>query len=231
MSRAAAGAPAPKRIAKDLWRWTAQHPEWHPGEFGAEVVSFAARAGDDTLLIDPLLPPQRDGVLELIERILGERLSILITLPYHVRSSEYLRERFRKQADTIIWGHPACKKRMKRTAGFKSLEPGTELPANVSAHAIGKPRRSETPLFLPSHKALVFGDAVAEEGGRLRIWAAERVTDQVERFYRERFNTTLKPLLELDFDRVLVTHGQPVMKEGKKALRSALRSKPWYHRS
>jgi hypothetical protein len=220
----------PKRLAKDLWRWTARHPEWHPGEFGAEVASFAAHAGDDTLLIDPLLPPEPDAVLELIDGKLGERLSILITLPYHVRSSEDLRDRYKKHAETTIWGHPACTKRLKKKAGFKPLDPDTTLPAGVSAHPIGKPRRQETPLLLPSHNALVFGDAVAEYRGRLRVWAADRVDDKVERFYRERFNPSLKPLLELDFERVLVTHGDPVMKEGKKALRSALRSKPWYHR-
>ncbi len=49
---------------------------------------------------------------------------------------------------------------------------------------------------------------MAEHGGRLRVWAADPVDDKVERFYRERFNPTLKPLLELDFDRVLVTHGR-----------------------
>jgi hypothetical protein len=221
----------PKRIAKDLWRWTARHPEWHPGEFGAEVASFAARGGDDTLLIDPLLPREPDAVLELVDGILADRLSILITLPYHVRSSEFLRDRFRTHAETTIWGHPDCTKRMKRKTAFKPIDPAKPLPAGVSAHAIGKPRRSETPLLLPSHGALVFGDAVVEEGGRLRVWAMERVDDRVERFYRERFNPTLKPLLELDFERVLVTHGQPVMKDGKKALRSALRSKPWYHRA
>jgi hypothetical protein len=221
----------PKRIAKDLWRWTAQHPEWHPGEFGAEVASFAVRAGDDTLLIDPLLPPEPDAVLELIEANLGHRLSILITLPYHVRSSEFLRDRFKKDAATTIWGHPDCTKRMKRKTAFKPIDPAKPLPAGVSAHVIGKPRRTETPLFVPSHRALVFGDAVAEQGGRLRVWAMERVNERVERFYKERFSPTLKPLLELDFDRVLVTHGQPVMKDGKKALRSALRSKPWYHRA
>ncbi len=221
----------PRRIAKDLWRWTARHPEWHPGEFGAEVASFAVRAGDDTLLIDPLLPPEPKPVIELVESILGERLSILITLPYHVRSSEQLRERFRKQAETTIWGHPSCAARLKRKAGFKPIDPPAPLPAGVSAYTIGKPRRFETPLLIPSHRALVFGDAVAEQGGRLRVWATDRVDDKVERFYRERFNPTLKPLLELDFERVLVTHGEPVMKDGKKALRSALRSKPWYHRA
>ena len=47
-----------EELTEGLWRWTARHPEWHPGEFGAEVASFAAQAGDDTLLIDPLLPPE-----------------------------------------------------------------------------------------------------------------------------------------------------------------------------
>jgi hypothetical protein len=221
---------APTRLAKDLWRWTARHPEWHPGDFGAEVASFAVRAGDDALLIDPLLPPEPQPVLDLVEEILGARLSILITIPYHVRSAEELRRRFRKEAETTIHGHSAVAKRLQTKAGFEPIDPGTPLPAGVSAHAIGKPRRFETPLLIPSQRALVFGDAVAETGGRLRVWAMERVDGKVERFYRERFNPTLEPLLELDFDRVLVTHGRPVMKDGKKALRSALRSKPWYHR-
>jgi glyoxylase-like metal-dependent hydrolase (beta-lactamase superfamily II) len=220
---------APERLANDLWRWTARHPEWHPGEFGAEVACFAVKTGDDALLIDPLLPPEPQPVLDLIGEILGKRLAILITIPYHVRSSEEIRRRFRRQAETTIHGHPACARRLKTKTGFEPIDPGTPLPADVSAYPIGKPRRFETPLYVPSQRALVFGDAVAEVDGRLRVWATDRVDAKVERFYRERFNPTLKLLLELDFDRVLVTHGQPVMNDGKKALRSALRSKPWYH--
>ena len=49
-------------------------------------------------------------------------------------------------------------------------------------------------------------------------------TPSVERFYRERFNPTLEPLLDLDFDRVLVTHGQPVMDDGPAELAKALRA-------
>ena len=49
--------PAMQKLSDGLWRWTARHPEWHPGEFGAEVACFAAQADDTTLLIDPLLPP------------------------------------------------------------------------------------------------------------------------------------------------------------------------------
>jgi len=104
------------------------------------------------------------------------------------------------------------------------------LPAGVTAYAIGKPRRHETPLHLPSHSALVFGDAVAEDGGELRVWAESPIDAKVERFYRERFNPTLEPLLELDFERVLVTHGQPLMSGGRAALKRALDAGPWYHR-
>ena len=50
--------------------------------------------------------------------------------------------------------------------------------------------------------------------GGLRVWSEDRVDEKVGRFYRERFNPTLKPLLDLDFERVLVTHGQPVLKDG-----------------
>ena len=220
----------PEQLAKNLWRWTTRHPEWHPGEFGGEVAAFALKAGDETILIDPLLPPEPEPVLDLIESKLDGSLQILITIPYHVRSSEEIRRHFGKQVRTTIWGHPACRKRLERQTGFRALAPGDELPAGITAHAIGKPRRYETPLHLPSHGALVFGDAVAEHGGRLRVWSGERVDDRVTRFYRERFNPTLEPLLGLDFDRVLVTHGRPVLSDGREELEKALRVKPWYHR-
>jgi hypothetical protein len=222
--------PAPEQLADGLWRWTARHPEWHPGEFGSEVASFALRAGTETVLIDPLLPPDADPVLDLIERELGDRLAILITIPYHVRSSEAIRDRFRGRVETIIWGHQACRKRLADGAGFRAFEPGDALPAGASAHRIGKPRRFETPIHLPSHGALVFGDAVAEVDGDLRVWSERSVDAEVVRFYRERFNPTLEPLLDLDFDCVLVTHGRPVLENGRAELASALRAEPWYHR-
>lgn len=218
-----------EQLTDGLWRWTARHPEWHPGEFGAEVVSFAVQAGGDTLLIDPLLPPEPQAVLETIEGTLRDRLAILITIPYHVRSAEELWNRFRKDAETTIHGHPAAAKRLEDRSAFRELAPGRELPGGASAHQIGKPRRFEMPLHLASHGALVFGDAVVEVDGRLVVWSDRRVDDDVERFYRERFNPTLQPLLELDFDRVLVTHGEPLLADGRDALRDALAAKPWYH--
>ena len=218
----------PKKLARGLWRWTERHPEWHPGEFGKEVACFAVDARDDTLLIDPLLPDDSGPVFGLVDDILGDRLVLLVTVPYHVRSAEEIWRRYRGQAETTIHGHAAAAKRLSDTSGFREIDPDAELPGGVTAHRIGKPRRQEMPLHLPSHRALVFGDAVVEVDGSLRVWADRKIDQNVERFYRERFNPTLQPLLELDFQRVLVTHGQPVMKDGQDELRATLRRKPWH---
>jgi hypothetical protein len=231
-----------QKLTDGLWRWTARHPEWHPGEFGAEVASFAAKAdgagggrsgGDTLLLIDPLLPEQDEqaaaGVLEVLDGQVGDRVAILISIPYHVRSSEELWRRYRKDAEVTIHGHAASANRLDDKSAFREIEPATPLPGGVTAHTIGKPKRHEMPLHVPSHDALVFGDAVVEHDGALRVWATDKVDAKVERFYRERFNPTLEPLLELRAENVLVTHGQPVMGGGTEALRKALEAKPWYH--
>jgi hypothetical protein len=218
-----------EKLTEGLWRWATRHPEWHPGDFGAEVACFAAQAGDTTLLIDPLLPPEPAEVLETIEGTLADRLAILITIPYHVRSAEQLWRRYEDEAETTIHGHRAAAKRLENRSAFREIEPGVPLPAGVTAHTIGKPRRYEMPLHLPSQGALVFGDAIVEADGELKVWATDKIDAKVERFYRDRFNPTLEPLLELDFDRVLVTHGRPLLTDGKRALRRALDAKPWYH--
>ncbi len=223
----------PESLAPGLWSWSRRHPEWHPGDFGAEVVSFLARAGnagEETLLIDPLLDGDGDPAWELIESVAGERIRVLITITYHVRSAEAVRDRFAGVRPVTIRGHPAIAKRLGSTEGFEPFVAGDPLPAGVSAHAIGKPRRFETPLLLPSHRALVFGDAVVGTDAGPRIWAQEPLDERVLRFNRERFGPSLAPLLELDFDRLLLTHGPSLMKGGKAGLRAAIDARPWYHR-
>src|SRR4051812_8712369 len=142
-----------QKLTDGLWRWTARHPEWHPGEFGAEVACFAAQVDDTTVLIDPLLPADPGPVLDVVDGALGDRLAILITIPYHVRSSEQLWQRYSGKAETTIHGHRACAKRLADRGGFREMDPGVPLPGGVTAPTIGRPRRYETPLYLPSHAA------------------------------------------------------------------------------
>src|ERR671922_1507940 len=113
-----------EKLADGLWRWTARHREWHPGEFGAEVACFAAEAGDTMLLIDPLLPEDEQAassVLNTIDGALAGRLAILISIPYHARSSEELWRRYRDEAETTIHGHRAAANRLDDRSAFREI--------------------------------------------------------------------------------------------------------------
>jgi hypothetical protein len=226
---------APTELAEGLWSWPARHPEWHPGEFGAEVVSFAARAdGETLLLIDPLLPAEDPGeVLELLdaEAERADRIAILITITYHVRSTEPLWQRYRSDREVSIHSHPAAVKRLTDSAdAFEPISPGERLPGAAMPYAIGRPRRYEFPLHLPSHDAVVFGDAVVGVDGGLRVWAQRKIDEKVVSFHRERFNPTLEPLVEIGAERMLMTHGASLLSNGSAALRAAIDAPPWYHR-
>jgi hypothetical protein len=217
----------PTEIATRMWRWTARHPEWHPGEFGAEVASFALDAGDDLLLIDPQLPEDDAPVLEWLDGLANDcAVHALITIGYHVRSAEALCERYGGR----IYGPHTCTKRLTNEKLLTEFTPGTPGPAGAAAYAIGKPRRTERPIWFPSHNALAFGDAIVTTmENELRIWSDAPLGAKVRRFYRERFAPTLEPLLELPVEHVLVTHGEPIVGGGAKALREAVAAEPWYH--
>jgi hypothetical protein len=202
-----------QELADGLWRWTARHGEWHPGEWGAQVASFALDAGDVTLLIDPLVPEE-----DFLDELVSGPVAILITIPYHTRSAEPLSERYGAR----IYGHPAVAKRLRNA----SVEPiDGELPGRARAFKI--PRRFETPIHLPSHEALAFGDAiVTTPDAELRMWST---APDRERWYRDTFAPALQPLRELSLRRILVTHGEPVLRDGSTALDAALSAPPWYH--
>jgi hypothetical protein len=49
-------------------------------------------------------------------------------------------------------------------------------------------------------------------------------------WYRTRYLPKLEPLLALETESVLVTHGPPVVGRGRDALRQALAADPWHYR-
>ncbi len=73
----------------------------------------------------------------------------------------------------------------------------------------------------------MFGDAVVGTDGGLRVWTQDRVTDRRRDWYERRLIPSLRPLLDLDCERVLVTHGPSVLDGGRRALERALAAGPW----
>lgn len=195
-----------RQLADGLWHWTAYHPEWRQ-----DVGCYLAHEDGRTILIDPLLTEDLDALID------GD-VVVAITIPYHVRDAAAAAARW----GGVISGHPDLARR---------LPEGTPVDPDAGLRWHTLRRGKERPLELPSHRALVFADRFVEVDGRLRYWSQNPVTPQRAAHFHKRTARELAHLLEIDFDRALVTHGEPILSGGRQALADALAGEPWYHRS
>jgi hypothetical protein len=214
-----------EQIADGIWRWTARHPEWHPGAWGAEVASYALPGDARTVLIDPLAPEGDNGFWPRLDGVVAGPVVVLVTIGYHVRSAEAVCARYPGAA---VWGHRNAGARLTDRSAFNELAPGT-TPPGVRAYHIGRPRRTELPVLIESHAAVAFGDAIVGTDEGLRMWCSEPLDERRLRFYGERFGPSVAPIAEEPFDHVLVTHGPAAVGNGREALRAAVAASPWHH--
>jgi hypothetical protein len=209
-------------LAPGLWIWRLEHPGWHPEADWQEVVtSVCVDAGRERWLLDPLLPPADAAPVwdRLDER--PPTAAALLT-PDHQRP--VWGDRTSRSLDTVVrrygcrafgpgvWdpddGPPQVE--------VETIVPGQELPGGL--RAFRDPRGwNETPLWLPEHRTLVFGDALTERGGRLRVWMSPT--------HEERALPDLRGMLDLPFERVIIAHGEPV--HGREAFARALELPQW----
>jgi hypothetical protein len=206
-------------LGHGIWHWTLRHPEWHPRtEFGAEVGCYAVRVDGGTVLIDPLLDGSIAAELDTI--VTGE-VVVAVTIPYHVRDSAQAVGRW----GGVICGHPHVERRLPEGTPFAGDE---DLRLGLVMHRVA--RVKERPLELPGVRALAFGDRIVGVEGGLRFWIERELTDKRREWFRNQAAPALEHLLAIDCERVLVTHGEPVIKDGRRALADALAGEPWYHR-
>jgi hypothetical protein len=196
----------PQDIAPGLLRWTVPHPEWDPhAEPGSArdwdqiVGSLIYEQPNSVAFIDPLLPAE--GRAELLdwfdERIAGRPVSVLTTIRWHRRDREELAERYRSTT-TRAWN---------------------AVPAGVSP----RPLRGagETLFWLPAAATLVAGDRLlGGPAGGLEVCPDSWL--KLERVDRAGLAMLMRPLLELPIERVAVSHGEPVLHDGRAALARAI---------
>jgi broad specificity phosphatase PhoE len=77
----------------------------------------------------------------------------------------------------------------------------------------------ETAVYLPEQRALVFADGMTAPDGELRVWATP--------WHEERVLPAMRALLDLPFELVLVSHGEPV--HAREDFVAALDREPWSH--
>jgi glyoxylase-like metal-dependent hydrolase (beta-lactamase superfamily II) len=189
-------------IAPGLWRWTGLHPEWKPSDAGPdgwsqEVGCVYYETADAVVLIDPLVPPEdADRFWEALDRDVarvGLPVAVALTVEWHVRSTEAILERY---------------------GGTRAASAGVE-----EIVVVGTGGESERLFWLPEQRALVTGDVLLGAEGGVRICPDSWLPEELR---GERIRQELQPLLELDVERVLVSHGEPVLTNGLEALRQAL---------
>ncbi|MBA2536947.1 MAG: MBL fold metallo-hydrolase [Actinobacteria bacterium] len=214
-------------IAEGLWRWTTRHPDWTPAEGGEdgwdpEVGCVYCEAGDAIVLVDPLAPAD-PGEAERFWRALdrdveraGKPVAVLLTVFWHARSAETILERY---DSATVWAHEGAESEIaKRTRFTNSFAPGDPLPGQVEAFEAN--RRGEALFWIPEHRALVAGDVfLGTPGGGVRTCPDSWLPNGVEPW---EFRASLRPVLELPVEIVLLAHGGPILENGRDALRRAL---------
>ena len=210
-----------QELASGLWRFTVTRNGIPP-----TMTAYALHDDGGTILVDPLVAGESEPLVGALDEIVRGRVRILVTTPFHVRGSELLWRRWRHRHEVTIFGHELCATRLDDRSAFRPLR-GETLDGAVRAHSIGQPRRAEIPFELPSHRALAFGDTVLAVDGELRVWPRHRDGKRRRTWYEQRFLPTLSPLTKLDVERILVTHGEPVLHNGARALAASLARPPW----
>lgn len=198
-------------VARGLWIWSVEHPGWEPGQgWEPSVWSTCAQDGGEVTLVDPIAPPEGDPVWQRLDA--RPPTQVVIAKPDHVRDVDAFVERYgcRAYGPALFWPDdvPATQ--------LEAIEPGSRLPGGIEALHDGR-GRSETPLWLAGQRALVFADALTAPEGELRVWATP--------WHEERVLPALRAMLDLPFEVVIVSHGEPV--HDRVAFEAALRRPPY----
>ena len=171
------------------------------------------------MLVDPLVPPQNvERFWRALDRDVehaGGGVDILLTVFWHVRSTAAIQARYDARAWAVTTSRAAVARRTKTV--IEPFRPGDRLPGGVEAFRTA--RRAEVVFWLPQRRSLVPGDVLlGDDAGRVRMCPESWLPGSTG--HRE-LAESLRPLLDLPIERILVSHGEPVLRDGLKALAAA----------
>ena len=191
-------------VLPGLHHWTAFHERIRQPVSSYYVASAAA-------LIDPMLP---DGGVEVVER-LGRPNAILLTNRHHLRHSEWFASAF----GCPILCHEAGLHEF--ADGGPQVTPfrfGDRLRPGIDAVEVDAICPEETALHIAAGDgALSLADCIIRYGGEIGFVSDPLLGDDPEAV-KDAIRSALGRLLELDFDALLLAHGDPLPSGGKAAL-------------
>lgn len=178
----------------------------HPG-IGTEVSSYFL--AEERVLIDPMVPAEG---LSWFAQSRPEHA--LLTSRHHDRQAWQFRAEF---GCRIHCGADAVQELQGR-GSVDVFSFGDRLPGEITAMEVGAIFPDETALHIPRHRALACGDGVIRVGARpgLRFVPDQFMEHPTET--KPALRRAYRALLELDFDTLLLAHGDPLIDAGKAAL-------------
>ncbi|MGH7571447.1 MAG: hypothetical protein ACREMK_06340 [Gemmatimonadota bacterium] len=202
-----AGSPV-REIAPGLFHWTAFHPE-------QRIVVSSYYIAPARALIDPMVP---EAGLEWFETRAPEH--VLITNQFHSRGSAA----FAEALGCPVLCHAAGLEHVReRVPGAESFEHGAVLAGGIEALAVPGYTPDETTFHVPAAGGgLTFSDILLREGDGPLGYAPDGWYGDDPDPAKRRVVEAGRALLERDFRHLLLTHGQPIVDEGKEALRAFL---------
>jgi glyoxylase-like metal-dependent hydrolase (beta-lactamase superfamily II) len=197
-------------LAPGLWRWTAWHPEWEQ-----DVGCLALATGGGLVLVDPQVPEDDEEVWDDLGRAIGAAsgTDIVLTVFYHDRSASAIRGRW---PDVSIHAEASG---IAHIEGIPThlYRVGDSLPGGLVP--LSTPREGEAILWDPASSSLIVGDVLLGKDGGVEICPAGWLPEGVE---RQDMATALTPMLDLPLQRILVSHGEPVLAKARAALQRAI---------
>jgi hypothetical protein len=204
-----------RELAPGLWIWRARHPFWSEGaDWQPVVTSTFVESGGERYILDPLAPTLDNiGLWDRLDKL--PPTAAVVLMPDHVRDIDLFVKMYGARAYGPMFFFP-------NEAPKTQLEPiiaDIELPGGLVPLYDGR-GRLETPIWLPEQKTIVFGDALTERGGELRVWDCRAG-------HEKRELPALRAMLDLPFERVIISHcdGEPV--HPRAAFERALKLPPW----
>lgn len=178
---------------------------FHEGIRSTVHSYFVARAA---ALIDPMLPEEGTEWFD------GERRPgrILLTNRHHYRHSDRFVEAF---GCPVLCPEPGLYE-FEGGPDVQGFAFGEEVAPGVVAHEVGAICPDESALHLAPERALACADGVIRVDGELTFVPDGLMDDPdaVKPGLRDAYSR----LLELDFEHLLMAHGEPVLGDGRSAL-------------
>ncbi len=212
------GDPEPRvgivDLAPGLWIWRARHPFWRKDDDWQPVVtSTFVESEGERLVLDPLAPALDSiGLWERLDR--SPPTAAVVLMPDHVRDIDLFVRRYSSRAFGPMFFFP------DQTPNTR-LEPiwaDMELPGGLVALYDARGRQ-ETPVWVPKQRVIVFGDALTERNGELRVWDSP--------WHEKRQLPALRAMLDLPFERVIFSHCDNEPVHSRAEFEQALERPPW----